>query len=184
MLSLSRILVFLTIALASITQAADAGLFERNAGYWTNQSDEAKTDFLSKLTDPKSQREDWYKVSPYIAEFWCMLSNAGFIYVGLKHKSPELLFAGTASIISHSIPKQWLLYVDKLGVAFAASKVIRNYDVLVKNPTLLIPLGITGGLNATDAYLARNKGYTLPHVIWHLGAAYIAHLFLSYMRAS
>jgi len=40
---------------------------------------------------------------------------------------------------------------------------------------------MAGALNATDAYFARNKGYTVPHVIWHLSAAYITHIFLNYL---
>lgn len=155
--------------------------FERNSGYWTSKSDESRNDFFGKLTEPKSQREDWYKVSPYVAEFWCALSNAGFIYVGYQHKCPELIFAGTASILSHSIPKQWLLHLDKLGVLLVASKAVRNYDVLIENPKLMLPLAMAGAINGADAYLARNKGYTWPHVAWHLSAAYIAHLFLQHI---
>jgi hypothetical protein len=177
------ILSLIVLSVSLIQPAKGAGLFTRGSGYWTTSADETKTDFFGRLTDPKSQRENWYQVSPYIAEFWCMISNAGFIYAGLKHKSPELIFAGIASMVSHAIPKQWLLYVDKLGVAIAASKVIRNYDALVKNPQLVIPIGIAGSLNATDAYFARNKGCTLPHVVWHLSAAYISHIFLHNLAA-
>lgn len=152
--------------------------FERNAGFWSNPIDESSNSFFGKLTDPKSQRENWYAVSPYIAEFWCALSNVGFIYVGIKDKSPELLFAGCASIASHTIPKQWLLYVDKLGVLVVLSKVIREYSTLKADPSLFLQLGTLGIINGTDAYLARNKGVTWPHVLWHLSAAYIAHCVL------
>ncbi len=152
--------------------------FERKAGYWNGPSDENNTSFFGTLTNPKSQREDWYKVTPYIAEFWCTISNIGFIAAGIHCKSPELLFAGAASIVSHSIPKQWLLYVDKIGVLIVLSKVIREHKTLTNNPWLLIPVGIAGAINVTDAYLARNKGLTWPHVVWHLSSALLAYDFL------
>lgn len=157
--------------------------FERSAGFWSNPKDEINKTFFSKLTDIKSQRENWYKVSPYIAEFWCALSNAGFIYVGAKHNSPELLFAGIASFASHSIPKQWLLYVDKVGVAVVFLKLLKEYNVILENPKLVISLlAIAGAVNATDTYLARNKAKTLPHVVWHLSSACIADIFLTLMK--
>ena len=168
--------------LSTNTSDSNKGLFEREAGFWSNPSDEQNKGFFSKLTDSQSQRENWYKVSPYIGEFWCALSNVGFIYVGIKHKSPELLFAGVASIISHCIPKQWLLYVDKLGVLVVLSKVIREYKVVMDNPRLLAPVGLAVSINATDAYLARNKGVTLPHVVWHLSAAVLANEFLKIVK--
>jgi len=131
------------------------------------------------LTDKKSQREDWYQVSPYIAEFWCTISNAGFIYVGLKHQSPEILFAGLASTAIHAIPKQWLLYADKIGVLAALSLAIREHKALSQNPQLMLPVLGLGAVNATDMYLARNYGATWPHVVWHLSAACVADYVLT-----
>lgn len=163
-------------------KATSKSLFERGAGFWSTPADEKKESFFGALTDPKSQREDWYKVSPYIAEFMCAASNAGFIYVGLQHSSPELLFAGAASIISHSIPKQWLLMVDKIGVAAVAVKAVREYQIFIDHPWLLVPVALAGAINASDAYLARNHGKTFPHVVWHLSAAAIADIFLRYTK--
>ncbi|MBS1987716.1 hypothetical protein JST56_01860 [Candidatus Dependentiae bacterium] len=174
------ILFMFLISYTSLTMA----MFERENGFWTNQDDEAKIDFFGKLTDPKSQRENWYKVSPYVAEFLCTISNTGFIYAGIQNNSPELILAGIASILSHSIPKEWLLYVDKLGVALVISKVVREYQVVIDNPILLTPLALAGLINAADAYLARKKGWTLPHVAWHLSAAALAHYFLQYVEES
>ncbi|MBA3954266.1 hypothetical protein H0X48_03035 [Candidatus Dependentiae bacterium] len=154
-------------------------LFSRGSGYWTDPADESTTGWFSQLTSPASQRENWYKVSPYVAEFWCAISNVGFLYVGYKHRSPELMAAGLASLLSHSIPKQWLLSVDKAGVLFVLSKVLREYKVFKDNPKLLAPVGLAGLINLTDAYLARNKGYTLPHVVWHLSAALLADVVLT-----
>lgn len=151
--------------------------FTRGAGFWSHPKDEEQTGFFSRLTDINSQREDWYKVSSYVAEFWCTISNAGFLYVGIKHGSPELIFAGVASTVSHAIPKQWLLTVDKIAAFTAFVKLAREYRVLVENPWLLGPIALLG-INILDVPLARKKGMTLPHVAWHVSAAFVADLFL------
>lgn len=103
-------------------------------------------------------------------------------YIGIEHQSLELLFAGCASIASHAIPKQWLLYVDKLGVALVLLKTVREYATFKENPTLLIPAITLGIINGADAYLARNRGLTWPHVMWHLIAALVCDILLQQMR--
>ena len=153
-------------------------LFERAEGYWSKPKDELLEGYFTKLTEPQSQRENWYGVCPYIAEFWCALSNAGFLYAGIKHKCPELIFAGTASALSHTIPKQWLLHLDKIGVALVLSKVIRERKALAQHPWLLTLVGAAGAINLLDTYLARNKGVTWPHVLWHVSSAILADQFL------
>lgn len=173
---------FFITTLIITSSATITAPFTRGPGYWTHPSQETSHSFFTALTPSKSQREDWYKVTPYVAEFWCTVSNAGFVYVGIKHQSPELLFAGCASIASHAIPKQWLLYVDKLGVALVLLKAVREYATLKENLILLIPAITLGIINGTDAYLARNRGLIWPHVIWHLSAAFVCDILLQQMR--
>jgi len=156
------------------------GLFSRDEGFWTTPADENATGFFQRLTPRESQRENWYQVTPYVAEFWCTVSNAALLGVGLYYGSPELIFAGTVSVVSHAIPKQWLLYIDKIGVLCAVSKLARTYPVILKNPWLLAPIVGVAGLNALDTYCARNKGYTTPHLLWHCGAAAVAGLYLAH----
>lgn len=159
--------------------------FQRGKGFWSTPADEISTDFFSILTPQKSQREDWYAVSRFIAEFWCMVSNAGFIAVGLHQRSPELLFAGIASILSHSIPKQWLLTVDKIGVLVVLTKLVRERQVFIDNPHLCLPLIALGGINLLlDVRIARSRAKTWPHVVWHLSAAAVANYILSYSKLS
>ena len=153
-------------------------LFERGGGYWSKPKDELLEGYFTKLTNPQSQRENWYAVSPYIAEFWCALSNAGFLYAGIKHKCPELIFAGAASALSHAIPKQWLLHLDKIGVALVLAKVIRERKIVANHPWIFGLVGAAGMINVLDTYLARNKGVTWPHVLWHISAALLADQFL------
>lgn len=156
--------------------------FTRGPGFWTQPTNEKIKSIFGDLTNINSQRENWYSVTPYIGEFWCTVSNLGFLYVGIKHGSPELLFAGTASIVSHTIPKQWLLTVDKIGVLVVASKVIRERQVLKEHPWLLLPVALAGIINFSDAYLARQYGQTWPHVVWHLSSALFADMFLRYVK--
>lgn len=85
------------LLLLALMSTASTYSFERGAGYWSNPTDEASTVFFRALTAHESQRENWYAVTPYIAEFWCALSNAGFIYAGIKHKSPHVIVSMSSS---------------------------------------------------------------------------------------
>jgi hypothetical protein len=153
--------------------------FSRGRGYWSKPEDEANTGYFSRLAEPETQREDWYKITPYISEFWCSLSNLGLLYVGLKHQSPEVLGAGLASMAYHSIPKQWLLHVDRAGVAFVLLKLATEYKTIQENPLFLTyPLAVAA-INGIDVYLGQYQGKTWPHVLWHLSAAWMANSFLS-----
>lgn len=134
------------------------------------------------MAEAETQREDWYAVTPYISEFWCALSNIPLIGVGIYHGCPEAIFAGCASLAYHSCPKQWLLHLDRLGVALAFSKGIREHAVVQKNPKLLIIPAAVVALNGADVYLGQYQGKTWPHVAWHLSAAVMAHVFLSYVN--
>ncbi len=106
----------------------------------------------------------------------------GLIFVGLKYQSPEIICAGLASFAYHSCPKQWLLYVDRIGVAFALLKLAREYQVLKENPHLLaLPVAV-GAINLLDVYLGQYKGKTWPHAAWHLSAAAMAAYYLSHLK--
>ncbi len=156
--------------------------FSRQAGYWSSPKDESNTSYFCKLAEEESQREDWYKVTPYISEFGCAVSNMGLLYVGLKHRSPEVIFAGLASFAYHSCPKQWLLHVDRLGVGLALLKFAKEYKVLKENPKFLaLPIAVAA-INGLDVYLGQYQGKTLPHVAWHLSAALMADNYLSYAK--
>jgi hypothetical protein len=81
-----KLLRFFAIFLLSIySQNIMQAGFERDKyqGFWGNPTG-LETNFFSKFTDISSQREDWYKISPYVAEFWCAISNIPFIYFGIR----------------------------------------------------------------------------------------------------
>jgi len=170
-----RMLLILAVATATHHISAQ---FARPAGYWTYPSEEARTDLFGALTDQQSQRENWYEVSPYIAEFWCTISNIGFLYVGAQHQSPAVLAAGIASIASHTVPRQWLHKLDILGVIGVLGRVAWEYPTIQHKSWLIIPAAVAGCVNAADAHLSRHYGYTWPHVLWHLTAAASIHIFL------
>jgi hypothetical protein len=54
-------------------------MFTRDRGYW-GVCQAKRTNFFNKLHN--SQREDWYNVTIYVAEFWCTVSNIPFLVVG------------------------------------------------------------------------------------------------------
>lgn len=74
--------------------------FTRGTGFWTNPNQEHNTGFFEQLTNINAQPENWYQVTPYVAEFWCTVSNVAIIYSGIKNNSPALVFAGVASTAS------------------------------------------------------------------------------------
>src|SRR5579871_2728798 len=63
----------------------------RQEGYWTTEQDLKMDDddnknkkFFYEVTRRDHQRESFYAVTPYIAEFYSTISNAGFLYVASK----------------------------------------------------------------------------------------------------
>ena len=156
-------------------------MFTRGQGFWSSTKGETETNWFKKLSEPESQRENWYKITPYISEFWCAVSNIGFIYVGLKHRCPEIVIAGVASFAYHTCPRQWLLHMDRLGVLIALSKFAREYAVVEEHPNLLILPVLAGAINLLDVYMGQYHGQSWFHAFWHLSAALMADRFLSYM---
>jgi hypothetical protein len=153
--------------------------YERFPGEWYNAGFINRTDTFGALMPDYSQREDWYAVTPYISEFWCCGSNAGFLYVGYKHRSPEFLIAGAASVASHAVPRQWLLTADKIGAAIAAIKIIRSYKALRIKPWLLVPMALVGGIFLADVFLSQTFHFNWLHPLWHISAACGSNMFLN-----
>lgn len=129
------------------------------------------------LTQPESQREDWYVITNYIAEFWCCISNIGFFivcwYYNWEFKTLPILMAGICSFASHAVPLQTLLYADKLAVIIAVMWYIHLWQKIWYYLPILL------AFNLFDTYCARNYGWTWTHIMWHLVAQYIAFLTIS-----
>lgn len=158
--------------------SAENRYFDRNYGYWAAPVDEKKTDAFGKLMVKENQREHWFRVTPYVAEFCCTISSAGFLIVGFRHKSLELVLAGCASIASHAVPKNWLLAIDKIGAGIAVLKLARTSFVFVQKPWLIVPAALVGVIFAADTFLADKSPHTLSHIAWHLSAAGFSELIL------
>lgn len=152
--------------------------FERHPGLYYCPGDEEVTGVFSSLMPAYSQRENWYAVTPYIAEFWSCLSNVGFLYAAYKNRAPELALAGLASMASHTVPKNWLLTVDKIGAVMATIQILKNYKTILQHPKLLLGSLAVGGIFAADVYLAATMHCNFPHVLWHIAAACGSHAVL------
>src|SRR5690348_5991965 len=104
----------------------------RQPGFWSDEQDLslfADKKFFYTPTTAEHQREDWYQLTRYVAEPWSTVTNLPLLFVAhtFKDKKPiasaALAFAGTASAVSHAIPKQWLNVVDRIGACAAVAGV-------------------------------------------------------------
>lgn len=147
--------------------------FARGPGLWNDALSETRSDFIGQLMPDYAQREDWYQLTPFIAEPINTLSNVGFFHVGVKHNSPFVLFAGLASVASHTCPKQWLLTLDKCGAGFAGlavgKRVLINYKA-IDAATVAASVGV-GCVFWLDMHLAATVAAWWPHPLWHIIAA-------------
>lgn len=118
------------------------GELDRGIGYWTRIQDYKINKFFYNPTDKKSQREDWYKVTPYVAEFYSTITNTPMLYVAALHMSQKpigsaaLACAGMASAISHAIPRHYLNTIDKIAAVGAVVGVA--YDCNLFDPLILM----------------------------------------------
>ncbi len=157
-------------------------VFTRGAGLFTGPKDELSRSFFGMLAEEQTQREHWYRVSPYISEFACSISNLGFLYVGYKHGSWRVAGAGLASMLYHSYPKQWALWLDRIGAAAGISLLVEHRTTALKNiGTLALPLGIALAALIADVNIFGQSEIMQPwvHAFWHLSAAYAADRLLT-----
>ena len=109
-----------------------------------------------------------------IAEPLCTLSNIPMFAVAFYYEDPALMFAATASALSHAILKQGLHDLDLVGVGLIALKAIIYHDVILHNPHVLLIGALAVSVNALDTVAA----CTIPrkfqpglHAFWHCMAA-------------
>lgn len=136
--------------------------------------------FLTEITNKKSQRENYYQYSNYMAEYFCTISNLGLFAVAYYYSDYATLAAATFSALSHAIPSQRLHDLDMLGVFIIFGKAFANYKMLMQRPDV-ISWGI-GALtvNILDTIITRshlNKIGPSIHVTWHLAAAFALYKF-------
>ena len=150
-------------------------------GFWRffdKIHEESHFSFLSKLMDLKSQRENWYEVSPYIAEFFCFTSNLAILGVGIYDNSWYTILAGLMSAVSHAVPTQFAHDLDMIGVATVSMVGLYNYSKVINSPRTLYSGLFALTMNAVDTSLSRTYGSAFGpwlHVGWHLTAAYALH---------
>jgi hypothetical protein len=136
--------------------------------------------FLTEITDKKSQRENYYQYSNYLAEYFCTISNLGLFAVAFYYNDYATLAAATFSALSHAIPSQRLHDLDMLGVFIIFGKAIANYKMIMQRPDVLA-WGIGAfTMNVLDTIITRShldKIGPSIHVTWHLAAAFALYKF-------
>lgn len=138
------------------------------------------------LTPARSRRENWFQVTPWIAEFWCWVSNLGFLYVAWKHQEPGIAFAGMASILSHAIPWEPFLWFDKVGVLLALGSVASRLWMKKMHWQTMVGGAISlACLNGLDYLLSPFQYlWPWPHVLWHGAAAALSFYFLELKKSN
>jgi dihydroceramidase len=126
------------------------------------------------------QREEFYQVVPYIAEFWNTVSNLPFILIGLYRlkngTSLGLLYvlyalAGVCSGIHHATTPKWTIIIDWIPIA-STIVIVLHYGMW-----RFLSMNSVGKLSIALTALVLDHVWTpLPvpwgHVLWHLLAAW------------
>lgn len=136
--------------------------------------------FLTKITDAKSKREEYYHYSSYLAEYFCTISNLGLFAVAYYYGDFATLAAASFSALSHAVPSQRLHDLDLLGVFLIFGKAIANYKVLMEKPEILIWGAGAMTINVMDTFITRrylNQIGPALHVTWHFAAALALYKF-------
>ncbi len=141
---------------------------------WNRPLSENIHKFFSMPTKQKSRRENYYQYSNYLAEYWCTLSNLGFVAVGCYYKDFATLAAATFSALSHATPLQRLHDLDMIAVACVLGKAICNQDVILNRNDVMAAGAAALAINVIDTILTRKHGDKIGpwlHVAWHIAAA-------------
>ena len=108
-----------------------------------------------------------------IAEPACTISNIPMIAVAFYYNDLTLMFAATASALSHAILNQGLHDLDIIGVALIGIKAIQNSRLILSNSQLLLVGAFALAVNLVDTNVTRKYPEAVGpwlHVAWHLMA--------------
>lgn len=142
----------------------DAWIDERDDAHWLRRR-------------RKRQCEAWHKVTPFIAEFYCTISNLPFLLVAAMFGYWPLAVVGTVSFFHHAIPLWCLWRLDTilapLFMAWVAShRACWSGQVFGHGLAVLVTFFLDGRARALGP---RRVWY---HVQWHLVAASFMITFL------
>lgn len=131
--------------------------------------------FFERISAPTSlaSRREFTPLGP-IAEPACTISNIPMFAVAFYYNDPTLMFAATASALSHAILNQGLHDLDMIGVALIGIKAIQNSRLILSNPQLLLVGAFALAVNLVDTNVTRRYPEAVGpwlHVAWHLMAA-------------
>ncbi|WP_419418728.1 hypothetical protein ACNVED_09210 [Legionella sp. D16C41] len=133
------------------------------------------SNFFKRISAPTSltSRREFTSLGP-IAEPACTISNIPMLAVAFYYNDPTLMFAATASALSHAILNQGLHDLDMMGVALIGIKAIGNSRLILNNPQLLLVGAFAMAVNLVDTNVTRRYPELVGpwlHVAWHLMAA-------------
>lgn len=149
--------------------------FCRPPGFWTAVAENWGID----LVPCSSQTADWFVWSRYCAEAPSALSNIGFFVVGAWFDFWPLHAAGLASLVSHCIPWNIFLWLDKFCVLLVLGFLAKKAPSVM----FMLPFLASLGLLAFVEVQLRRRGWHNVHDVWHLGAAFIAYVYLRTVHA-
>jgi hypothetical protein len=138
------------------------------------------SEFLLEPTRKASQREDYWKTTNWIAEFFCTISNIGLFLVAFYYRDTATFFAALFSALSHAFPYQRLHDLDILGVVIVGIKVMYHLPHLLQYKDLILTGGFALLINLIDTLLTRrylNIIGPIIHVIWHISVTFALYRF-------
>lgn len=156
--------------------------FTRRKGHWDSPQYTSSTEYFNRPTPEGSQRENWYDVTPYVAEFWCAVTSIPMLSAAIVNQNPCMFLAAFFSIASHTIPRKWVHDLDMIGAALMIIQILRFHMIFVWLPDLFIQFVMLGVLLCLDVMAARAFGFMHVHLVWHLGVAYFANGFCYYIN--
>ena len=126
---------------------------------------------------PMRQMEDFYNISPYIAEFWNTLTNLPFILFGSYHiiftelhfntfnTYILLIMAGIASAYHHATPNPSTIIIDYIPIILSIAYILYNSMVYHFSYFSWILLVVSIGVLIYDNKF-RPFGFK-GHCVWH-----------------
>jgi hypothetical protein len=138
--------------------------YKRRDGYYIKLSDE-------RLVPIQNTHEDWFTVTPYVAEFYSTVSMLPLLITGLwwftryPVHSALAICAALASAASHAYPIKRLLTLDKACAMPLVLSVVPYFQW-----NLLLYYIVPPVVGAWDAASRKKLCPGLPHLhtIWHL----------------
>ena len=147
-----------------------------------------------KLSSFFREREKFYQVTPYIAEFWNTISNILLILVGVYRLFTQdmsllsqqlytlMILCGFCSGIHHATPQDWTIVIDWIPIASSIYIVFMNNVIFYMDTYTIVVTAIVITWFLSDQFLHLTDP-RIGHSLWHIGAAFaLDAIYQSYMN--